>query len=143
MGAEIGNIRVVAPTCADDITLLVSNQSEAQDLLDIVCNITSKDLVKINPSKSELVPLTKRHSDFSLHMNTEEIKQTETKHLGIKRNNKNNIDTEDRIKLARRTIYTLLGPGLHTRKGMSPVLYSVFFIFTSNLGDCGSIYATY
>jgi hypothetical protein len=86
MGAEIGNIRVVAPTCADDIALLVSNQSEAQDLLDIVCNITSKDLVKINPSKSELVPLTKRHSDVSLHMNTEEIKQTETKHLGIKRN---------------------------------------------------------
>jgi hypothetical protein len=48
--------------------------------------------VKINPSKSELVPLTKRHSDFSLRMDTEEIKQTtETKHLGIKRNNKNNI----------------------------------------------------
>jgi hypothetical protein len=30
MGAEIGNIRVVAPTCADDIALLVSSQSEAQ-----------------------------------------------------------------------------------------------------------------
>jgi hypothetical protein len=42
-------------------------------------------------------------------MDTEEIKQTtETKHLGIKRNNKNNIDIEDRIKLARRTIYALL-----------------------------------
>jgi hypothetical protein len=77
-------------------------------------------------------------------MDTEEIKQTtETKHLGIKRNNKNNIDTEDRIKLTRRTIYTLLGPGLHARRGMSLVLYSVFFIFTSNLGDRGSIYATY
>ena len=99
MGAEIGNIRVVAPTCADDIALLVSTQSEAQALLDIVSDITSKDLVKINPSKSELVPLTKRHSDFSLRMDTEEIKQTtETEHLGIKRNNKNNIDIEDRIK---------------------------------------------
>jgi hypothetical protein len=49
-------IRVVAPTCADDIALLVSTQSEAQALLDIVSDITSKDLVKINPSKSELVP---------------------------------------------------------------------------------------
>lgn len=56
-------------------------------------------------------------------MDTEEIKQTtETKHLGIKRNNKNNIDIEDRIKLARRTIYALLGPGLHARRGMSPVV---------------------
>ena len=123
MGAEIGNIRVVAPTCADDIGLLVNTQSEAQALLDIVSDITSKDLVKINPSKSELVPLTKRHSDFSLCMDTEEIKQTtETKHLGIKRNSKNNIDIEDRIKLARRTIYALLGPGLHAKRGMSPVV---------------------
>jgi hypothetical protein len=56
-------------------------------------------------------------------MDTEEINQTtETKHLGIKRNNKNNIDIEDRIKLARRTIYALLGPGLHARRGMSPVV---------------------
>ena len=56
-------------------------------------------------------------------MDTEEIKQTtETKHLGIKRNNKNNIDIEDRIKLARRTIYTLLGPVFHARRGMSPVV---------------------
>jgi hypothetical protein len=81
MGAEIGNIRVDAPKCADDIALLVSTQSEAQALLDIVSDITSKYLVKINVSKSELVPLTKRHSDFSLRMDTEEIKQTtETKH---------------------------------------------------------------
>jgi hypothetical protein len=56
-------------------------------------------------------------------MDTEEIKQTtETKHLGIKRNNKNNIDIEDRMKLARRTIYALLVPGLHARRGMSPVI---------------------
>ena len=45
-----------------------STQSETQALLDIVSDITSKDLVKINPSKSELVPLTKIHSDFSLPM---------------------------------------------------------------------------
>jgi hypothetical protein len=56
MDAEIGNIRVVAPTCADDIALLVSTQSEAQALLDIVSDITSKDLVKI-PCSSNLVHL--------------------------------------------------------------------------------------
>ena len=58
-GEKIGNIRVVAPTSANDIALLVSTQSEAQALLDIVSDITSKDLVKINPSKSELVPFKK------------------------------------------------------------------------------------
>jgi hypothetical protein len=56
-------------------------QSEAQALLDIVSDITSKDLIKINPSKSELVPLTKRHSDLSLCMDTEEIKQSSA-HVG-------------------------------------------------------------
>ena len=66
MCAEIGNIRVVAPTCADDIALLVSTQSEAQALLDIVSDVTSKDLVKINPSKSELVPLRKRLNWYHL-----------------------------------------------------------------------------
>jgi hypothetical protein len=50
MGAEIGNIRVVAPTCADDIALLVSTQSAAQALLDIVSDITSTWLKSIQVS---------------------------------------------------------------------------------------------
>jgi hypothetical protein len=67
-------------------------------------------------------------------MDTEEIKQTEIKHLGIKRNNKNNIDIEDRIKLARRTIYALLGPTfaiwfVHTDLSLyNSIFYSVFVL---------------
>ncbi|VDI07587.1 Hypothetical predicted protein [Mytilus galloprovincialis] len=48
IGAEIGNIKVTAPTCADDIAVLAENQHEVQALLDIVENCTKRDLVTIN-----------------------------------------------------------------------------------------------
>jgi hypothetical protein len=32
------------------------------------------------------------------------------------------VNIEDRLKIARRTVYALLGPGLHARKGMSPIV---------------------
>ena len=58
LGATIGSINVVAPTCADDIALLASKEHEVQSLLDIVYDSTRKYLVTINPKKSDLVPLT-------------------------------------------------------------------------------------
>ena len=59
LGATIGNINVVAPTCADDIAILASNEHEAQALLDIVHDLTNRDIVTIKPLKSDLVPLTR------------------------------------------------------------------------------------
>ena len=61
LGATIGNINVVAPTCADDIAILglANKEHEAQALLDIVHNLTNTDIVTINPLKSDLVPLTR------------------------------------------------------------------------------------
>ena len=66
----------MGPHCSSAKTQVCHRSYIIAAILDIVSDITSKDLVKINPSKSELVPLTKRHSDFSLRMDTEEIKQT-------------------------------------------------------------------
>ena len=37
-------------------------------------------------------------------------------------NSKNKVNIEDRLKIARRTVYALLGPGLHARKGLSPIV---------------------
>jgi hypothetical protein len=59
LGANIGNINAVAPTCANDIAILAGNEQEFQSILDIVHNLASNDLTQINPSTSELVPLTK------------------------------------------------------------------------------------
>lgn len=48
--------------------------------------------------------------------------QTETKHLGIIRNDKNKVNIEDRLNIGRKTIYATLGPGFHARKGMTPAV---------------------
>jgi hypothetical protein len=40
MGAQIGNLRVVSPTCADDIAILACSKHEAQALLEIaLCQV--------------------------------------------------------------------------------------------------------
>ena len=52
-----------------------------------------------------------------------QIKQVaETKHLGIERNESNTPNTQERIKTARKTVYSLLGAGLHGCNGISPII---------------------
>ncbi|CAG2257393.1 unnamed protein product [Mytilus edulis] len=113
------------------IQVLAENQHEVQALLDIVENCTKRDLVTINPNKSDLVPITKCQSNFSVYLGKDEITQkSETKHLGLIRNSKNKLNTEDRLKLSRKTLYALLGPGLHARKGMSPIVaYKIWTMY--------------
>ncbi|CAG2236421.1 unnamed protein product [Mytilus edulis] len=123
IGARIGNINVVAPTCADDIAILASKEHEVQALLDIVNDMTNKDFVAINPAKSEIVPLTKVQQQLNVYLGDKKIdEKNEVKHLGLIRTIKNKVNIEDRLKVARRTIYAMLGPGLSARKGMSPIV---------------------
>ncbi|VDI27863.1 Hypothetical predicted protein [Mytilus galloprovincialis] len=46
----------------------------------------------------------------------------ETNHLGIKRNEQNRANISERIRTGRATIYSLLGAGLHVRRGFSPMV---------------------
>ena len=123
LGAYIGNIAVPAPTCADDIAVLANSVLETQGILDIVSHHTTRDLVKINPQKSDAVVYNKKGKpEIDLEFGDSFIKQVcETKHLGIKRNERNKVDISDRIRIGRATIYSLLGAGLHVRRGFSPV----------------------
>ena len=120
LGAYIGNIPVAAPTCADDIALLANSQENLQSMLNIIEFCSKKDKVTINPEKSEILPIKVKHLN-PMFLNGKEINQTDNlKHLGIVRTSKNTLNTEDRLKIARQTIYALLGPGLHARRGLSP-----------------------
>jgi hypothetical protein len=79
--------------------------NEAQALLDIVHDLTNRDIVTINPLRSNLVPLTRTNREFSVKLGKNQITQkTETKHLNI----------ENRLKITRRTVYALVLGG-HTR----------------------------
>ena len=53
----------------------------------------------------------------------QEIKRFQKlKHLGITYQENNKIKLDERLKMARQTIYALLGSDLHARSGMSPVV---------------------
>ena len=126
LGCHIGNIPVSAPTCADDIAILANSTEEAQQILDIVNHHTKRELVKINPNKSEAVFFNTR----SKHTGNDEIKfgnsnisrKNCTKHLGLQRTENNKVDITERIQTGRATIYSLLGAGFHVRRGFSPIV---------------------
>ncbi|KAK3108897.1 hypothetical protein FSP39_018158 [Pinctada imbricata] len=129
IGTYIGNENVTSPTCADDLALLHRETTNLQALTTIVHNKTCKDRFTINPSKSELVCIknskrtTATIGDVNITMGEGQIKQvTETKHLGIERNESNTPNTQERIKTARKTVYSLLGAGLHGCNGISPII---------------------
>ena len=124
LGTHIGHIPVAAPTCADDIAVMANTISEAQGILDIINYHTKRDLVKINPDKSDAIFYNNKETkDVTLKLGQDVIKKAkETKHLGILRNENNKPNIAERIRLGRATIYSLLGAGLHIRRGFSPVI---------------------
>lgn len=121
LGAAIGPMKVPAPTCADDTALLANTQEEMQAMLNIVNFCTERDLITINPTKSEVLLFGKK-TEANLQLGEQDIKENKiVKHLGVHRNQKNKSDIENRIKIGRNTIYSLLGPGLSARRGFSPI----------------------
>ncbi|VDI58044.1 Hypothetical predicted protein [Mytilus galloprovincialis] len=113
LGAKIGTICVASPTCADDIALLGEPQ-DIQAMLNIIEFHSKRDMVKINPEKSEVLCTSKGKKQIN--------RVDKLKHLGITRNVKSKVNTDERLKTGRQTIYALLGSGLHTRTGMCPLV---------------------
>ena len=122
LGSYIGTACVATPTCADDILVLAKSEPELQGIVDIIYHHTQRDLVKINPQKSELV-CHHTKQDIKVNLGNNQIQKcSKTKHLGINRNDKNTVDVDERLKAGRATIYGLLGAGLQVRKGFSPLV---------------------
>ena len=94
-------------------------------MIDVVQYSTRRDLVKLNPGKTEVIRMTKKNNNKSPEYAFEgqEIKRVQKlKHLGIAYQENNKINLDERQKMGRQTIYALLGSGLHARSGMSPVV---------------------
>ena len=86
---------------------------------------TRRDLVKLNPGKTEVIRMAKKNNNVSSEYTLEgqEIKRVQKlKHLGITYQENNKINLDERLKMGRQTIYALLGSGLHARSEMSPVV---------------------
>jgi hypothetical protein len=70
--------------------------------------LIERDLVKINPQKSDLIcynTSSKRNVNIG---DSKVSKGTCTKHLGISRNEKNSINIDEQLKSGRAAIYGML-----------------------------------
>ena len=125
----IGSVKVPAPTCADDMAILSNSQIDTQLALNIVDNYAINHRYKINASKSAVIPY---HSAVhtTLTVNDEEMPYCdEAVHLGISRKISDSFDVEGRIRCVMRTVYALMGAGLHGRNGIPP--HKAFHIWST------------
>ena len=127
IGLLIGTTYCGCPTCADDLALLSECENELQIMSNVVKRHSRQDRVTIHPDKSNAVLLNKPKSyskkSFSLDLSEKTISlSSDTTHLGLLRSesNENSINIEERLKLARQTLYALVNTGVHGSNGLNP-----------------------
>ena len=126
LGYRIGTIHTASPTCADDIVLLSEDPYELQVMLNLQETFANKERYIISESKSKVMTFSGKRSiekidKFYLHdKQIEEVKSYT--HIGIDRSLYDKDLIPERIKLARRTCYSLMGTGMHGYNGVNPIV---------------------
>ncbi|MCG8047714.1 MAG: reverse transcriptase domain-containing protein, partial [Candidatus Thiodiazotropha endolucinida] len=128
IGAHIGETSCVAPTTADDMALVASELTVLQRLVNTSVDYSLMENYLLQPVKSVIVSLPnkgkKRQSpvDIDIHMNGVRMPVVqEAAHMGIIRSADSQESTvKQNIEKARRTIYCLMGAGLHGENGLDP-----------------------
>ena len=134
LGYYIGDTCISIPTCADDMMVLAPNLPELQVIMAMIEDYANAEQYNIHPTKSEIIPFNMKsdeglthlmsNSPVTLNGNPVPIKETTT-HLGIKRGlTSSKLTVEARISTGRRTLYALMGAGLHGTNGL-PVKISI------------------
>ena len=134
LGLCIGGVYCGCPTCADDVALMSRCENELQLMSNVVQRNCKQKRVTIHPMKSNIVLLQQHKSvtkkTFSHNLNGKEIQlSSTTTHLGLFRSeiNENLVNIEDRLSLARRTLYSLINTGVHGSNGLNPkVSYKIY-----------------
>ena len=116
--------------CADDLAMLSDCQNELQLMANVMKRHTRKDRVTIHPVKTKAVLLQKHKtvSKNSKWTNNSIGLSPTTTHLGIFRaETRENIINEERLSLARRTLYASINTGVHGSNGLNPkVLLKIY-----------------
>ena len=123
LGAYLGIHYCVTPTVADDVTLISNDPYELQSMLDIQTSHANSKRYLISEQKSSILTFncTKEHKWY---LNNKEMSvANKATHLGIERistgNNRKEL-VQTRITTARRTVFALMGAGLHGLNGVNP-----------------------
>jgi hypothetical protein len=128
IGAKIGPIYCGCPTCADDIVFLSNSDDELQVMFHIAVQYSREERYEIHPKKTKVI-VKKHHQNAPdpTIMSTWTLGDTHIApsdnctHLGVDRYC-NAITSDnfilDKVKLARRTAYSLMGAGFHGVNGL-------------------------
>jgi hypothetical protein len=138
MGYHIGDISLVSPTCADDMLLLARSSFELQVLLNIIITFANEEHYNIHPTKSLVLPFNLQtpeqlqfledHQPWQLNGKNLPLSRDMT-HVGIQRDlTSSTLSIETRISNGRKTIYALLGAGMHGTNGL-PVSASMHMYY--------------
>jgi hypothetical protein len=106
------------------VTLVSFDPFELQTLLDTQMSHANKLRYIISTQKSCVLQCNSKEN-HTWNINGQNLERADTAtHLGIKRDNKSKTGTKevvaDRIQIARRTVYALMGAGLHGLSGLNP-----------------------
>ncbi|MES9880811.1 MAG: reverse transcriptase family protein [Sedimenticola sp.] len=126
-GGHIGPINCVAPTCADDIAIVSDSPEGLQKLINIAADYSSMERYQLQPTKSVILPIkyTKKPQpgcDYEWKIRDSVMPIVdETMHVGLVRSaNTEDTTVKANVKKARRTLYSLMGAGLHGENGYDP-----------------------
>ncbi|KAK3087469.1 hypothetical protein FSP39_006351 [Pinctada imbricata] len=127
LGLSIGATHLASPTCADDELLMSKCKFELHSMNKIQEKYANLENYTLSEQKSKIMIFNNKEPTptdlFTLNGKPIEIVNC-YKHLGItRRDNRGKTLTEtveDAIKTARRTIYSLMGAGLHGYNGVNP-----------------------
>lgn len=128
LGAYIGSTYCGIPTVADDVTLISNCQFELQTMLDVQADYANKQRYLLSEQKSTILSFNDGN-EHHWSINNKELKTSESAvHLGITRDSKSSTGTKkvvgERIVTARKTVYALMGAGLHGLNGVNPSVSS-------------------
>ena len=120
-----------SPTCADDILLAANSVSDLQIMLQQAAEYASQHRYVLHPEKSTILILNSK-TPLNVWREVQPFKlkdapvhvASECTHLGLPRttSNNNKVLIDERLKLARRTTYMLMGAGLHGKNDINPLV---------------------
>ncbi len=130
LGLQIGPVHLGNPTCADDVLLIANAKWKLQLLLDKARSFADLSEYELNPTKSAIIRYVPKGSlehrqleDQAWTLGDSDIPIQDTlTHLGLERSSPDfpDCNIQARINLARRTVYALLGTGIHGVNGLNP-----------------------
>ena len=119
-GYHIGSIKLTNVTVADDELLVSSSPNDAQLQLHIIASENSRDRAIVNCEKTEAMTVYLPKLELAYNNDTVPFGDT-VKHLGLNLS-ASCISAEAAISKSCKTIYALMGTGVHGTNGLNPIV---------------------